>query len=190
MTKRDYKRYLPVTKYGNLQVGLKRLSADRQIKKRVTEYAPRKGPHLMARKMLVIDDLTGIPIANESDAIPVTVIIRIPAGDQKQEGEKAPPAKPATRRPAAKPQSVETEYELEISEVTLRYLRALVSGNLSEFHAYSKAFVKSAASGGDNGDSEMIRKWARDKGIEIKDKGRVPSDIVSQYRQAMSKGIS
>jgi hypothetical protein len=33
-------------------------------------------------------------------------------------------------------------------------------------------------------DMHKIRKWARGQGIEIKDRGRVPADIVEKYRQA------
>lgn len=33
-------------------------------------------------------------------------------------------------------------------------------------------------------DTHKVREWAREQGIEIKDRGRVPADIVEQYRTA------
>ena len=33
-------------------------------------------------------------------------------------------------------------------------------------------------------DTHKIREWARGQGIEIKDRGRIPADIVEKYRQA------
>jgi hypothetical protein len=30
----------------------------------------------------------------------------------------------------------------------------------------------------------MVREWAREQGIEIKERGRVPSGIVEKYRNA------
>lgn len=35
--------------------------------------------------------------------------------------------------------------------------------------------------------SAEIREWARENGIEIKDRGRVPKDIVARYRAAVGK---
>jgi hypothetical protein len=33
-------------------------------------------------------------------------------------------------------------------------------------------------------DTHKVREWAKEQGIEIKDRGRVPADIVEQYRTA------
>jgi hypothetical protein len=33
-------------------------------------------------------------------------------------------------------------------------------------------------------DTHKVREWAREQGIEIKERGRVPGDIVEKYRQA------
>jgi hypothetical protein len=33
-------------------------------------------------------------------------------------------------------------------------------------------------------DTHKVRQWARGQGIEIKDRGRVPADVVEKYRQA------
>ena len=33
-------------------------------------------------------------------------------------------------------------------------------------------------------DTHKVREWAKEQGIEIKDRGRVPANIVAQYREA------
>jgi Lsr2 len=33
-------------------------------------------------------------------------------------------------------------------------------------------------------DTHKVREWAKEQGIEIKDRGRVPADIMEKYRQA------
>jgi len=33
-------------------------------------------------------------------------------------------------------------------------------------------------------DTTAVRAWARDRGIDIKDRGRVPADVVARYREA------
>lgn len=33
-----------------------------------------------------------------------------------------------------------------------------------------------------NGQAKQIRQWARDNGIQIPDRGRIPADIVQQYQ--------
>jgi nucleoid-associated protein Lsr2 len=33
-------------------------------------------------------------------------------------------------------------------------------------------------------DTHKVREWAREQGIEIKDRGRVPADIVTRYHEA------
>jgi hypothetical protein len=33
-------------------------------------------------------------------------------------------------------------------------------------------------------DTAKVREWARGQGIEVKDRGRVPADVVEQYKTA------
>ena len=37
-------------------------------------------------------------------------------------------------------------------------------------------------------DSTAVRVWAKSQGIEVKDRGRVPADIVSQFKAATAAG--
>lgn len=32
-----------------------------------------------------------------------------------------------------------------------------------------------------------VREWARSQGIEVKERGRVPGDVIARYREAVSK---
>jgi hypothetical protein len=34
-------------------------------------------------------------------------------------------------------------------------------------------------------DTHKVREWAKEQGIEIKDRGRVPADVVTRYREAV-----
>jgi hypothetical protein len=36
-------------------------------------------------------------------------------------------------------------------------------------------------------DTAKIREWAREQGVEIKDRGRVPGDIIAKYRAAVGQ---
>ena len=36
-------------------------------------------------------------------------------------------------------------------------------------------------------DSTEVREWARENGVEVKDRGRVPKDIVARYKAATGK---
>lgn len=36
-------------------------------------------------------------------------------------------------------------------------------------------------------DTHKVRAWAREQGIEIKDRGRVPGDVLTRYRETMGQ---
>jgi hypothetical protein len=36
-------------------------------------------------------------------------------------------------------------------------------------------------------DTHKVREWAKEQGIEIKDRGRVPADVLTQYRQTVGQ---
>ena len=42
-----------------------------------------------------------------------------------------------------------------------------------------------AASDGDGVDGAAVRAWARENGIEVSDRGRIKSEVVEQYKQAV-----
>ena len=48
----------------------------------------------------------------------------------------------------------------------------------------SRRAVRGRSGNGSAVDTHKVREWARGQGIEIKDRGRVPADVVEKYRQA------
>ena len=55
-------------------------------------------------------------------------------------------------------------------------------------HARKVGGPRRVARGGRNAsaiDTHKVREWAREQGIEIKERGRVPAGIVEKYRNAM-----
>lgn len=79
-----------------------------------------------------------------------------------------------------------TDYEIDLSAVHTEALR----GTLAPFIAASRKAPgarrpgragRKAAAGGLN--TSVVREWARTQGIEVKDRGRVPAEIVAKYRK-------
>lgn len=44
--------------------------------------------------------------------------------------------------------------------------------------------AKSGGTRGDRAQNKAIREWARKRGLEVSDRGRIPADIVEQYHKA------
>ncbi|MGI8449526.1 MAG: Lsr2 family DNA-binding protein [Streptosporangiaceae bacterium] len=40
---------------------------------------------------------------------------------------------------------------------------------------------------GDHGNGRRARTWAKAHGLEVKDRGRVPADVLAQYRTATGR---
>jgi hypothetical protein len=78
-------------------------------------------------------------------------------------------------------------YEIDLSDGHAGQLRALVA-------PYAEKARKSAGVGrrqsrtrtnaAHRGDSGKIRDWARENGIEVSDRGRVPAGVVARYETA------
>jgi hypothetical protein len=77
-----------------------------------------------------------------------------------------------------------TEYEIDLSEDHTDALHAAL-GKYVE-HARKVGGAKRQARGGRRGadviDTAKVREWAKVQGIDIKDRGRVPGNVVEQYR--------
>ena len=50
----------------------------------------------------------------------------------------------------------------------------------------SRAARQAATSGGSAPDSASVRAWAREEGLQVSDRGRVPADILRRYEAAHS----
>jgi nucleoid-associated protein Lsr2 len=66
-----------------------------------------------------------------------------------------------------------TEYEIDLSAAHSDELRKAMGRYLAH-----------ARRVGGGVDTAKVREWAKGQGIEIKDRGRVPADVVEQYETA------
>jgi len=82
-----------------------------------------------------------------------------------------------------------TEYEIDLSAKHDEELRAALGTYVA--HARKVGGSSRKAAGGRPGrkpstvDTVAIRAWARENGYEIKERGRVPADLVAKYREAV-----
>jgi nucleoid-associated protein Lsr2 len=77
-----------------------------------------------------------------------------------------------------------TEYEIDLSAAHGDELR----GVLAQYLAHARktgGTTKNAARGARSTvDTAKVREWAKEQGIEVKERGRVPADIVEKYKAA------
>lgn len=77
-----------------------------------------------------------------------------------------------------------TDYEIDLSSVHADELHTVLTKYIG--HARKVGSTRRVVRGGRrNGsviDTHKVREWAKEQGIEIKDRGRVPANIVEQYR--------
>lgn len=78
------------------------------------------------------------------------------------------------------------EYEIDLSAAHNDELRKALQQFLA--HARRTGGTARAATRTQRGpaavDTAKVRRWAREQGIEIKDRGRIPAGIVEQYQTA------
>ena len=78
-----------------------------------------------------------------------------------------------------------TEYEIDLSAAHGDELREALGQYLA--HARRAGGTGKSAARGRRGsavDTAKVREWAKGQGIEVKDRGRVPADVVEQYKTA------
>ena len=81
------------------------------------------------------------------------------------------------------------EYEIDLSSKHDEELRSALKSYISHARKVSGPARKAAA--GRPGrkpsavDTVAVRAWARENGFDIKDRGRVPADLVAKYRAAV-----
>lgn len=83
-----------------------------------------------------------------------------------------------------------TWYEIDLNAGHARELRELAAPYIGKARRVTgpgrrPARSRSAPVNGVN--SEKIREWAKARGIEVKDRGRVPAGLVAQYEMANSR---
>jgi hypothetical protein len=85
-----------------------------------------------------------------------------------------------------------TEYEIDLSIKHSKELRTAL-GKYVEHARKTGGTARRSARGGTRKagavdiDTTAVRAWAKANGVDIKDRGRVPADIVSKYRETTGK---
>lgn len=84
-----------------------------------------------------------------------------------------------------------TEYEIDLNAVHSTDLRKSLETYITNARKASGARRSARGSdrkaAGSGIDTTAIRAWAKGQGIEIKDRGRVPANIIAQYRGATGR---
>ena len=83
------------------------------------------------------------------------------------------------------------EYEIDLSTAHSEDLRRALAGYVQHARKTGGTARRAARGSGRKGaaavDTAGIRDWAKAQGIEIKDRGRVPANIVERYRESAGK---
>ncbi len=78
------------------------------------------------------------------------------------------------------------EYEIDLGAAHSQALRTSLQPYIA--HARKVGGTSRAGRGARRGegaiDTHAVRAWAREQGIDIKERGRVPADVVARYREA------
>jgi hypothetical protein len=87
-----------------------------------------------------------------------------------------------------------TDYEIDLGDKNAKGMRdALakyvaaarkVAGRSSTTRRPGTSGSRSRASSGRDYDPAEVREWAKSKGIEVNDRGRVPANLVTQFKEA------
>lgn len=81
-----------------------------------------------------------------------------------------------------------TDYEIDLSAAHSQALRNSLQAFIA--HARKVGGARRAARGRRSAtamDTTAVRAWARGQGIAIKERGRVPADVVARYREATGR---
>jgi hypothetical protein len=82
------------------------------------------------------------------------------------------------------------EYEIDLSAKHAEALRKVLEPYLSAARRASGSVVRRPGRSGRRGataagsDSTAVREWAKSQGIEVKDRGRVPAELVVKFKAA------
>ena len=85
------------------------------------------------------------------------------------------------------------EYEIDLSAQHSEELRSALGKYVANARKVGGGARRAGRSAGraprsaSSANTTEIRNWARDNGIDIKDRGRVPADVVAKYHAAMGR---
>ena len=80
-----------------------------------------------------------------------------------------------------------TDYEIDLNGKHSDELRAALAKYIQHARKVGGTTRRSGARGGRRAsavDTVVVRAWARENGYDIKDRGRVPADLVAKYQAA------
>jgi hypothetical protein len=82
-------------------------------------------------------------------------------------------------------------YEIDLSAKNAKKLRDAVSSYVAAARRPSRQTRRSPRAASSNGSAaadreqnQAIREWARGQGMEVSDRGRIPTDVVEAYRKS------
>ena len=80
-----------------------------------------------------------------------------------------------------------TEYEIDLSTAHSDALRKALEQYIRHGRRTGGTARRTSRSrrGSDGVDTAKVREWAKGQGIEIKERGRVPADVVEKYKTAV-----
>ena len=84
-----------------------------------------------------------------------------------------------------------TDYEIDLNTRHAEELRAALGRYVAAARRVSGTGRPSGRAGrrsvSNDVDTKDVRRWAKDQGIELKDRGRVPTSVVARFRAATGK---
>ncbi len=80
-----------------------------------------------------------------------------------------------------------TSYEIDLSAAHAAELRGALARFIAAGRKVPGAGSRRAGRAGGGVDAVEVREWAKGRGIEVKDRGRVPAGIIARYREATGK---
>lgn len=126
----------------------------------------------MATRQITTDDITGATIEGEVFSVTLAFPARVEIGKDDKGKE-------------TKVEIPESSVTLDVSGSTYSALRSLAIGSpagLAEIMAVTFKSVRKSS--GNDDESEIIRAWAKENGVDVKDRGRVPADVIAKFRAA------
>lgn len=87
-----------------------------------------------------------------------------------------------------------TEYEIDLNAKHTEELRSALGTYVTHARKVGttsrrggRAAGRGARGAGNGPNTTEVRNWAREQGIDIKDRGRVPADVLAKYQAATGK---
>ena len=82
-----------------------------------------------------------------------------------------------------------TSYEIDLNEKNAAALRKaldkyVASARRSTTRATSRGRAGRRPARGEDADPKAVRAWAREQGLDVSSRGRIPADILDRYRAA------